>query len=199
MRLLFETEELTEKVLLYLLSIADKRDHDKIEYLFNTYNSDMIRFAKFRFKYAGVKSYSVDAEDAVQNAFVRIIKYISAIDFEADETTIRSYVLSIVSNEVANILTDYKETEDIDAYASSLSDDSFMEQLQINEQYEGVVAAIEKLDEKYGTALLFRYRDEMTVKEISGLLGISEKAVYARLERGKRILLQKVGQKLANV
>ena len=186
-------------MLLYLLSIAAERHHDKIEYLFNTYNSDMIRFAKFRFKYAGVKSYSVDAEDAVQNAFVRIIKYISSVDFEADEPTVRSYVLSIVSNEVTNILTDYKETEDIDEYVSELTDDSFMEQLNINERYERVVAAIEKMDDKYRTALLLRYRDEMTVKEISGLLGISEKAVYARLERGKRILLQKVGQELTNV
>ncbi len=36
----------------------------------------------------------------------------------------------------------------------------------------------------------FRYHDQMSVKEISDLLGITEKAVYARLERGKVMLLE---------
>lgn len=177
-------------MLTFLLSISEERNHPKIEYLFNKFHSDMIRLAKYRLKQAGIPSYSVDAEDAVQNAFVKIVKYIDSINFEASEQEIKAYVLAIVSNETKNIITDYKYFEDVDDHLDELSDTDFIDQMKINERYDQVVEKIEKLDDKYSMALLFHYRDGMSVKEIADRLGLTQKNVYARLERGKKYLLE---------
>ncbi len=177
-------------MLAFLLSVSEERNHLKIEYIFNTYNSDMIRLAKYRLKKAGISSYRVDAEDAVQNAFLKIVKYIDLIDFNASSQEIKAYVLSIVSNETASIISSYKNLENVEEYAGQLADTSFIDQLQINERYEQVVHILRKMDDKYSTVLLFRYYNDMSVKSISELIGISEKAVYARLKRGKKLLLE---------
>ena len=185
-------------MLSFLLSISEEQYHSKIEYLFNTYHSDMIRFAKYRLKTAGISSYNVDAEDAVQSAFLKIIKYIDRIDFHAGEKEIQSYVLSIVSNEVADILKSNKPFDCLDDYADQLSDTSFIDQLQVNERYEQVVRILRQMDDRYRTVLQFRYVNDMSVKAISDLIGISEKAVYARLERGKRLLLERLDKEDTN-
>ena len=64
--------------------------------------------------------------------------------------------------------------------------------MRIIERYEKVVKAIEKLDEKYSLTLLYRYNENMSVGEIATLMGVPEKTVYTRLERGKKLLLQSI-------
>ncbi len=152
----------------------------------------MIRIAKSRLKQSGIPSYEVDAEDAVQNAFVKITKYISAINFDAPEKTIKSYVLSIVSNEVINIVSDYKYYDDIDEYTDILEDEDFIERINIKESYNEVVRIIKQMDEKYSTSLMYYFCYGMSVKEIAQMLGLSEKTIYTRLERGKLILLKTI-------
>ena len=68
-------------MLQFLLSIADEKDHAKIEYLYNRYHEDMIRFARYRLRQKKMPNYELDAEDAVQNAFLKITKYIDKVDF----------------------------------------------------------------------------------------------------------------------
>ena len=93
-------------MLQFLLSIADEKDHAKIEYLYQQYHSDMLRIAKSRLRQKGMPNYELDAEDAVQNAFFKITKYIHRIDFTAEGKEIKAYVLKIVSNEVSRIVSD---------------------------------------------------------------------------------------------
>lgn len=49
-------------MLSFLLTITDESEHTKIEYLFNMYHGDMIRFAKSRLQRAGVSNYLIDAQ-----------------------------------------------------------------------------------------------------------------------------------------
>ena len=154
----------------------------------------MIRFAKNRFKQNGILNYEIDAEDAVQNAFEKITKYINAIDFSVIEKTMKSYVLSIVSNEVINILLGYRYYDDIDEYIDILEDEDFIEKINIKESYNEVVKIIKQLDERYSTSLMYYYCYEMSVKEIASMLGLSEKTIYTRLERGKLILLKTINE-----
>ena len=65
---------------------------------------------------------------------------------------------------------------------------NFIEELEIKEQYNQVVKAIESLDEKYSTTLYLVYCKEKTVNEIADMMGISTKTVYTRLSRGKQLL-----------
>lgn len=177
-------------MLLFLLTIADEGEADKVEYVYNTYHEDMLRFAKSRLKKAGLPCYLIDAEDAVQNAFVKITKYIKKIDFDTSSMEIRMYLFSVVSNEATNIIKDYKYFDDIEDYVDVISDERFFEEIKVRENYQEVMTAIEKLDEKYSITFLYHYHRDMSVKEIAELMGISEKTVYTRLERGRKLLLE---------
>lgn len=174
-------------MLCFLLSLADESQHAKIEYMYFTHHKDMLKYAKYRLKLCEDPNCELDAEDVVQNAFVKISKYIHAIDFTLSEKELRSYAYTIVANEVYNFLNEQIAFEEID---DTFPDEDFFEALRIKERYCKVVSIIEKMDERYSIVLLYRYREEMSVKDIASLLGIAEKTIYTRLERGKRLLLQ---------
>ena len=176
----------------FLLSISDESVHSKIEHLYYTYHDDMIRFAKRRLKQSRMRNYEIDAEDAVQNAFVKITKYINKINFDESEKTIRSYMFAIVSNEVINIVSDYQYTDDIDEYAEILADEDFIEKIDAKKSYDSIVKLIKQMDEKYSISLMYYYCHDMDVNEIAKMLGLSEKTIYTRLMRGKLILLKTI-------
>lgn len=179
-------------MLQFLLSIADERDHTKIEYLYHQYHDDMLRFAKYRLRQNGLPNYDLDAEDAVQNAFLKIIKHIDKIDLTKDGKIIRAYVLRIVSNETMNLTADYARFDDLHSYAETLEDGDFFGHMRTHKRYEEVVEAICQMDEIYSIPLSLRYFENLKVKEIAALLGIAEKTVYTRLSRAKILLLEKL-------
>lgn len=179
-------------MLQFLLSIADESDHAKVEYLYNRYHMEMIRVARSRLKGLGVPNYDLDAEDVVQNAFVKIVKYIHKIDFTASDKEIRAYIVKIIINEAKNLAKDYKYMEDINEYADTIEDGDFFEQMRISRQYDDVCEALRSLDERYSITLSLRYAENMSVKEIAETLGLKEKCVYARLENGRRLLLERL-------
>ena len=179
-------------MLQFLLLIADESDRDKVEYLYNRYHMEMIRIARVQLRENGVPNYNLDAEDVVQNAFVKITKYIRKIDFTASDKAIRAYVLKIVVNEAITYAQQYKYVEDINEYADTMEDGDFFAQLRISQQYDDVCEALRSLDERYSITLSLRYAENMSVKEISDLLGLKEKCVYTRLENGRRLLLEKL-------
>lgn len=177
-------------MLQFLLSIADESDHAKIKYLYAQYHDTMIRFAKYRLHKMGMPNYAADAEDAVQNAFVKITKYIGKVDFTVEDWELRAYVLRIVSNETINVMLDYVHFNNPNTPERYVDDEDFFNQLRIKERYEEVVEAIGRMDERYSIPMLLKYKDDMKVSDIAKLLGIAEKTVYTRTERGKRMLLE---------
>lgn len=181
-------------MLSFLLMIAAEGDRERIEYLYNKYHSDMMRLARHILKKRDVESYVLDAEDIVQNAFFKIVKYIDAIDFSKPERQVKTYIFSIVVNEAKNFIADKEYADNIDGYLYTLSDDDFFKKMKVHMQYETVVEQIKQLDEKYSITMLLYYCEEMDVKTISEIMGIAEKTVYTRLERGKRLLLDKLSQ-----
>lgn len=177
-------------MLQFLLSIADERDHAKVEYIYHRYHKDMLRVAKARLHGWGVPNYELDAEDAVQNAFVKIIKHINKIDFSADEKAIRAYILKIVANEAADMAEDHRITDDISELEDRIEDGDFFGEMRVQERYEDVLEAIQQLDERYSIPLSLRVGENMEIKEIAKLLGIAEKSVYTRLERARKMLIE---------
>ena len=183
-------------MLTFLLSLTEESDHGKIIYIYNTFHGDMLKLAKHRLRLAGIKAYEYEAEDAVQNAFVKLAKYISRVNFEGGEKTLRAYVMSVTANEVRNLLNDIKKTESIREYrediSEEMSEDDFFEHLQIEDGYAKILEKIKHMDERYSSALMMFYCEEMSVKEIAGALGVPEKTVYTRLSRGRKLLTDNV-------
>ena len=177
-------------MLVFLLSVADESDHDKIIYIYRTYHGDMLRFARCRLRTAALPDYETAAEDAVQNAFLKITKHIGSIDFGASEKELKTYILSIVVNETINIINKQKSFDDIDDHANIMSEESFIERLLIKERYDQVMSAIESMDDMYRLALLYRFCKDYSVREIAKFFGAKEKTVYTRIARAQKILLE---------
>lgn len=183
-------------MLAFLLMICDDDIKEKIEHIYKTYHRDMLRYAKGQLKKMNVPDYEAGAEDVVQNAFLKIIRYSERIRFDMGDDAVKSYVFAIVLNEAINNANEYTATVNIgDCFEVSM-EDAFFEQLPIKEDYEKVIQAIQRLDDKYRYTLMLHYTHDMSVKEIAMLMGIPEKTVYTRLERGRTqllILLEKEG------
>lgn len=182
-------------MLQFLLSVSDRSDHEKIEYVYHQYHKQMLRFARSRLRQMRSANCDLDAEDVVQNAFVKIVRHIDKIDFSMDEREVRGYIMRIVANEAIIFMSDVVYSEDITQYADYLSDGSFLEKLRIEERFQEVITAIKNLDERYSYALSLRYVENMPIKDIAAMLGIAEKSVYTRIERGRRKLLEALQEK----
>ena len=173
----------------FLLTLSDESNHSKIEYIYNKYHDYMMKYAISKFQTAGRNNFLFDAEDAVQNTFVKIIKYINQIDFSRSEKDIKNYCLTVLNNEICHVLCDNEENLEFFEEFCSKKEYNFIEELEIHERYNEVVRAIDLLDEKYSTTLYLIFCKDMTVNEISEMMDISAKTVYTRLERGKKLLL----------
>ena len=176
-------------MLSFLLTLTDESNHGKIEYIYNTYHDYMMKYAVSKLKSMGRTNFIYDAEDAVQNAFMKIAKYIYKIDFSRDEKDVKNYCFSILNNEICNLLSDNKEIYELNQEFDFEKEYNIMDELVIKENYEQVVKTIEHLDERYSSTLYFVFCQEHTVNEIAEMMGISVKTVYTRLARGKALLL----------
>ncbi len=177
-------------MLQFLLTLTDEFNHGKVEHIYDTYHDYMMRYAVSKLQNVGSTNFVYDAEDAVQNSFMKIVKHIDKIDFSRGEKDVKNYCFAILNNEILNVLNDNQESFEIDEDFSLESEYSFIDELEMREIYDQVVKSIEALDEKYSTTLHLVFCQEITVNEIAEIMGISTKTVYTRLARGKKLLLK---------
>ena len=179
-------------MLLYLLSISDESDHGKITELYEEYYDFLLKYSINQFKYHRRTNYLYDAEDAVQNTFVRITKNIKTIDFSGGKKRVQNLIFTILTHEIVNIL---REGEEILEFHEEFYDDpayTFVDKLSMAELYDDVVRALENLDDKYRATLQLVYNEEMTVNQIADMMGLSAKTVYTRLERARKLVMEAV-------
>lgn len=122
-----------------------------------------------------------DAEDAVQNAFVQIIRHFDKI-YEIPCEELPFWIISIVKNESLMILRKRRKT-------TSLEDWNKFE-LYVDEVtgYMELVDLFRQLPETYRAVLEMKLLIGYTDKEISQKLDISETAVSSRASRGRELL-----------
>ena len=179
-------------MLQFLLTLTDESNHGKVEHIYNTYHDYMIKYAVSKLQAAGRRNAIYDAEDAVQNAFMKIVRHIDKIDFSRGENDVKNYCFSILCNEICNVLRDNEENFEFDEEFYSEKEYNFIEELEIQESYNEVVKGIKSLDEKYSTTLYLIFCKEKTVNEVAEMMGLTPKTVYTRLARGKELLLNSV-------
>ncbi len=176
-------------MLQFLLTISDEANHDKIERIYEKYHNKMMKYALSHLKSAKRTNYMFDAEDVVQNCFLKITKYIDSIDFSRSEIEIKNYCFTVLNHEICNLLGD-EEVMFVDFTNFCLNTEfNFVNDIEIRERYDEVVKAIEELDEKYSSTLYLVLCQEKTVNEIAEMMGISAQTVYSRISRGKRKLI----------
>ena len=149
---------------------------------------EKIRFEEIYLKYRGVMYHVAegvlhngqDAEDAVHNAFLRIIKRFSRFQ-ETPVKDLAPQVIVIVRNEAISLQRKRKDTAPLEEW------DSFAETAESVSDYHSLVETFARLPQTYRAALemkLLGYSDG----EIASKLGLSKTAVSTRISRGRQLL-----------
>ena len=126
-----------------------------------------------------------NAEDAVQNAFLQVIKHFEKI-YEIPCEELPFWIISIVKNEALMILRKKRNVvplEDWDRFEQSAGGG-----------YRELVELFRQLPETYRAVLEMMLLIGYTDREIAQKLGLSETAVSSRASRG-RALLRKLIEK----
>lgn len=127
-----------------------------------------------------------DAEDAVQNAFIQIIRHFEKT-YEIPCDKLGFWIISIVKNEALMIVR--KRNREVE-----LEEDIPAPETKNVENYQELVQLFAKLPETYRAVLELKFIAGYSGREIAEHLKISETAVNTRVSRG-RALLREVAEK----
>lgn len=177
----------------YLAYIDEEEDKELFERIYNSYKNQMITLA------LTMVNNKADAEDAVSDVFLKIAqKYFDIVREIKDKTDLRNYLLKAAKNTVLNkIKQKKKDNVSLDTVVEynmdnveDLSDDTFVEFVCNKIDYDQIVDAIKKLDEKYRDVLYYHFVMELTVPQTTKLLNQPLTTTKKQLVRGKKMLLE---------
>lgn len=159
-------------MLLYLSMIERPADRDKFLQVYELYKDLLYRIAMDILKNRD------DAEDAVQQTFLRVIRRLDGID-RADSARTRSFVVLLCRYCSIDLYNERKRASvvppDMPALAESTQDDF-------------VLDAFRRLPYPYRDLLLLRYRHGYSAREIAGMLGMKYETVKKYIQRAKERL-----------
>ena len=122
-----------------------------------------------------------DAEDAVQNAFMQVIKHFDkACEISCGDLPV--WILCIVKNEALMILRKKKRVIPLEDWDSAVVNAEHVS------NYNELVNLFSRLPDTYRAALEMKFLLDYTGKEIARRLGLSESAVNTRISRGRALL-----------
>lgn len=156
-------------------------DSDRQEFLelYNLYSNPMLLVAK--------KIFSQDqssAEDAVQNAWMKVVENFSKI--QAIPCKKRgAYLVIIVKNEAISMIRKQKKESPLDE--AVLGEEADMER-----NPQSILEIIHQMPLLYRTVLEMRFVEERSTREIANRLHLKESTVNTRVHRGRSLLIKKL-------
>lgn len=174
-------------LLIYLSMIENSEDKSKFEQIYMNYRQTMFYVANSILKDEHL------AEDAVHQAFLRIIENLDKInDIKCPKT--KGFIVIIVERAAIDIYRKRKRQYAIpfDEVISGIGEMAAEGDKNLDEIGNSSIAeAIAMLPINYSTVIKLKYSHGYTDKEIAKILSISEENVRKRITRGKK--------KLANI
>ncbi len=171
-------------LLFYLAAIDGDEQKRTFEYYYVTYCKTMFAAAM------NVLKNKDDAEDAVHNAFLGLAKHIDVL-LDVPEEKAKFYCIKAAKNSALNILRKNSYTDSTvsieDMY--DVADESALEDLLDNVEYQEVLKAVNSLDSVYRDVLYMHFVMDMPAKKISDVLGRKLSTVKQQLVRGKKMLI----------
>ena len=159
-----------------------KANSDKLSTLYEIYEQPMYRIA-----YAVLHDEGL-AEDAVSDAFIRIMRKISKFgDCRSDKT--KAYIVKVIKSTSINIYRKNKKR-----YSAEIPIDEAV-QISDNASYSGNYSDVSELLAELGDTdrqiVTMRCVEEMSWKEVASNLSLTESNVRKRFERTKKRLKAK--------
>ncbi len=173
--------------------IADKTVQDEariqaeeaaLEALVSQYSGTLYRVA-----YSVLRN-AADAEDAVQEAFVRVLRHREKLAEVRDQ---RVWLIRIVWNVVLDRKRRMKtkpETDDVAELARVLPAEGLSadERATAAQHHAHVLACVEQLPAKERQVMMLSAFEELTSVEIAAVVGITESSVRSRLFRARNLM-----------
>ncbi|KEI08415.1 RNA polymerase sigma factor [Clostridium novyi B str. ATCC 27606] len=127
-----------------------------------------------------------EAEDIVQDGFIKAIEYMSGIS----DNNISSWLFTVCMNNFKNRVKRRKTLNKIivnwyELFLKNLHDNSILDEIIFSEKKEDIKECLNLLKEEYKSLLIFKYELNLSYKEISLLLGISEDIIKTYLYRAR--------------
>ncbi len=126
----------------------------------------------------GIVRNKEDAEDAMQNALMQGYDHLEDLRFFEK---IKPWIFKILVNECYKILKMRTYTLDIEEIEVPAQEDAGEQKTVL---WESVLA----LEMKYRTVIILYYYENMSVKDIAKVLGLTADAVKQRLSRARKML-----------
>lgn len=163
----------------YLSMVESDEERSLIEFIYNEYRQLMYKTA------FSILHNKFDAEDAVHEAFLRVIKNILKFrSYKCNENV--SYLVIIVRGISLNMINKRNNSAEL---PDNLPDVSSVEEITENKiSYENVKNNIEKLTPALKDIATLFFVEEMSAQEISELLDVNINTVRSSVHRAKNIL-----------
>ena len=166
---------------LFLAIIDSKEQQDKFTLLYELYHKRLLAFAAKLVP-------KDDAEDAVQEAWLRIAKNIDRIEDPHSERTV-GYIMTITRNCAYTVLKQEPKLYPGEREAERKDMDDILNELCEKERFEETVENIRRLNDMYRPVLYLYYVEECTVSQIASQLGRKKETVRKQLQRGREVLI----------
>ena len=163
----------------YLSMVESDEERSIIEFIYKEYRQLMYKTA------FSILHNKFDAEDAVHEAFLRVIKNISKFrSYKCNENV--SYLVIIVRGISINMINKRNNSAEL---PDDLPDISSVEEIaEIRISYENVKSNIEKLTPALKDIATLFFVEELSAQEISELLDINVNTVRSSVHRAKNII-----------
>ncbi|MCB8965532.1 MAG: RNA polymerase sigma factor [Chloroflexota bacterium] len=154
--------------------------------LFHLYEGQVYRLA------VTILRQEQDAEDAVQDVFLRVFERIKSYE---GQSSFKTWLTSIVVNTCRDKLRRQKVRHalSLDWLRGKAAAHDVVEEVSQRQQQQQVWAMVNQLDEKYRLPLILHYVERLSCDEVATVLQIPTSTVYSRLNTA-RIKLRQLHQ-----
>jgi len=150
-----------------------RKDKEAVKIFLNEFKVPLYNYI-YRFVYN-----RHDAEDILQEVFLKIFKNISKIDFSKNY---KSFIYRLTKNATLDFLKNKKDEHELDKEAICIENSPY-EKLQTKDRIEKALRCISQEEREI---IVLKYVQEFKISEISEMLKLSESAVKVRIFRAIR-------------
>ncbi|MBE5966166.1 MAG: sigma-70 family RNA polymerase sigma factor [Lachnospiraceae bacterium] len=167
-----------------IMIIENNEDKEKVTEIYNQYSGTMLYIAE------GILHDIQLAEDAVSEAFIKIINHLEKIN-EVNCYQTRGFVVIIVRNVALDMLRKQKRSQTVflDDYNETIGyEEPDFNNITAKEACKRIVYCLGRLNKNYSDILYLKIAFDCSYEEIGKILGISQKNVKTRLSRARKAL-----------
>ena len=165
-------------------------EKNKFETIYNNYKNILF------YQALNIIKNENDAEDILQEAFIKIAKNIKSINYTNGKEPL-SFLIVITKNTAYDFLRKSSKIIEIPLdETEDAIDEKALSSLVGNIEYKEIVSSIANIPNPYNEVLYLHYVKDYSVKQIASLLNKKTSTIKMQLVRGKRILVDKLSEVL---